>query len=146
MASALFNESRVILQSLECCKKIVSCLDGNSVTLERLLEGFEPNDFFTRPKKVLDRLIQYLFLVHKLDFYGDWEQESSLTLRLDSEIKVFGDQKEEENELIMNLLAKTNNFVEKKEQVKYLFCICLFLNIILGPGNFKKATCHTPGS
>ena len=118
MASAVFNQSRVILQSIECCKKIVSCLDGNSVALERLMESFQPNDFFTRPKIVLDRLIQYLLLVHKLDFYGDWEQEGGFTLRLDSTTGVFGDPTVEENELILNLLVKTNRLLERKAQVK----------------------------
>ena len=121
MASAVFNQSRVIYQSIECCKKIVNCLDGNSVTLERLMESFQPNDFFARPKIVLDRLIQYLLLVHKLDFYGDWEQEGGVTLRLDSTTRVFGDPTVEENVLILNLLAKTNRLLERNAQVKLSF-------------------------
>ena len=118
MASAVFNQSRLIFESIECCKKIVSCLDGNLVALERIMESFQPNDFFARPKIVLDRLIQYLLLVHKLDFYGDWEQEGGFTLRLDSTTGVFGDSTVEENELILNLLAKTNRLLERKAQVK----------------------------
>ena len=79
--SEVLTRMTVILASIQCCKKIIVTLDGDADSLNELLSDFKPVDMFNNPKLELDRLQQYLLLVHNFDWYAaSWSQPGARPL------------------------------------------------------------------
>jgi hypothetical protein len=132
MSSELFKTSKdvlnaklVIVKSIDHVKKMIQKLDLERGEIQGgidlVLSQFSPNDMMNFPEKLLDKLILYLFCVHRIDFYNDnWNvvaPNAAISVRPSPGLRVFGESGEEAE--ILSYLERLEYRTDKFIQVFY---------------------------
>jgi hypothetical protein len=123
----ILNDEKVVRKSIECIENVINKLDYDadiSGGVETVKKQFTLNDVINRPKDLLDGLIVYLSLVHKVDWYSDtWSpvggagrpHPAGLTLRPEPGLSIIinEDRNIQVDRYLHKLVAKTEGFLKE---------------------------------
>jgi hypothetical protein len=117
----ILNDEKVVRKSIECIQQVIRKLDYDADIpggVETVKKQFTLNDVINRPKAVLDGMIVYLSLVHKVDWYSDaWSpvRGAGITVRPDPGIVITAtqDRDQQVDKYLDKLVARTKDFLEE---------------------------------
>ena len=128
VSTRVLRDTRVVFASICCLKRLLNTLGVAEGGADFVISKFSLDEVLRKPTALLDALVLYLFIVHNIDWYSStWERTTILATskeQSEGEVKVFDesciDHDEQVSRVIENLRRRTENFLQKVQQQKFI--------------------------